>query len=79
MAMFGSSWNEDDREPGSMFGPKMGYWFVSSRIDSRWNASGRSHGLVCMGGPQDMHTWIEECKAKYGTPPDDLASGFMKD
>lgn len=72
----------DDRdapEEGSMFGPKMGSWYVNSRLDPRWNASGRSYGLVCLGGPQDTHTWIEQCREKYGEQPADLEMGFMKD
>jgi hypothetical protein len=78
MAFFGSSWNNND-EPTSMFGPRKGTWAVSSKTDTRWNASGRAHGLVCMGGPQDMYTWIEECKTKYGDAPADLTTSFMKD
>jgi hypothetical protein len=62
-----------------MFGPKMGSWWVTSKIDPRWNSNGRGYGLVCTGGPQDAHTWIELCREKYGTQPDDLEMGFMKD
>lgn len=78
MAMFGGSWN-DDHEEGSMFGPRMGSWWVRSKIDPRWNSNGRGYGLVSMGGPQDAHTWVEVCREKYGTQPDDLEMGFMKD
>jgi hypothetical protein len=63
----------------SMFGPKMGTWYVHSAADPRWNKSGRAEGLVCLGGPQEMHNWINECKRKYGEPPEDAEMGFMKD
>lgn len=82
MAFFGSSWREDDEDNGyggSMFGPKMGSWWVTSNQDSRWNSSGRGYGLVTLGGPSDAHTWIEECERKYGARPSDLELGFMKD
>lgn len=76
MRMFG---DQETHEEGSMFGPKMGTWSVNSKLDPRWNASGRAHGLVCLGGPQDAHMWIEHCKEKYGEQPTDLMMGFMKD
>jgi hypothetical protein len=63
----------------SMFGPKMGSWSVHSESDPRWNKSGRAEGLCCMGGPQEMKDWIEECKKKYGEPPADATMSFMKD
>lgn len=77
MAMFGSSWNDDSPEEGSMFGPKMGSWWVNSVSDPRWNSSGRGYGLVCCGDQYDAHTWIESCQEKYGDPPVDLEMGFM--
>jgi hypothetical protein len=64
---------------GEMFGPKMGTWWVSSKKDPRWNKSGYAEGYVCSGGPKEMQDWIEECKRKYGKPPDDAEQGFMKD
>lgn len=77
MRMFGD--RDDHHEEGSMFGPKMGSWYVSSKLDPRWNSNGRGYGLVSMGGPQDAHTWVELCKKKYGELPADLEMGFMKD
>lgn len=65
MAMFGGS--------------KMGTWWVRSEKDPRWNNSGRSEGLVCNGGPQQMQDWIERCKKEFGDPPEDCEKGFMKD
>ncbi|MBA7604556.1 hypothetical protein ES703_11681 [subsurface metagenome] len=63
----------------SMFGPKMGTWWVHSKSDPRWNKSGRAEGLCCTGGPQEMQDWIDECKRQYGEPPKDAKMGFMKD
>lgn len=53
-------------------GPKMGSWQVCSKKDTRWNNNGRTKGLATAGGPPEMHEWIDECKEKYGEPPDDL-------
>ena len=64
---------------GKMFGPKMGSWSVYSKKDTRWNNSGRGYGFVCSGGPQEIQSWIDECKKKYGEPPDDLEYSFFKD
>jgi hypothetical protein len=63
----------------SMFGPKMGSWWVSSEKDPRWNKNGRGKGLVCTGGPPEAHKWIEKCRKTLGEQPDDLEYGFMKD
>lgn len=62
-----------------MFGPKMGTWYVQSKIDPRWNNTGRGYGLVTTGGPSEMSTWLEDCRKKYGSPPIDITVGFMKD
>jgi hypothetical protein len=64
---------------GDMIGPKMGSWSIRSEKDPRWNKSGRAKGLVCMGGPQEMKDWIDECKKNFGEPPDDCECFFMKD
>jgi|GEM_PF-4356105 len=72
--------DENYKSMGSMlFGPKMGTWSVHSDKDKRWNKSGRCPGLVCMGGPQEMQDWIDECRKKYGDPPDDCTREFWKD
>ena len=62
-----------------MFGPKIGSWGLSSKSDPRWNASGRGYGLVSTGGPSEIKEKIEELTKKYGEPPEDLTSSFMKD
>jgi hypothetical protein len=66
--------SDDDRvRVIPMFGgARMGTWTVDSEKDARWNNSGRAVGLVCEGGPKEMQDWIDECKKKYGKPPDDL-------
>lgn len=63
----------------SMFGPKLGTWWVSSKIDPRWDKTGRGYGLVSTGGPDDMMTWIAHCEKEFGNPPEDAEMGFMKD
>jgi len=63
----------------SMFGPRMGSWWVYSKIDSRWNNNGRGEGFVTTGGPSDIYDWIDKCKELFGEEPDDLKAGFMKD
>lgn len=62
-----------------MVSPKMGSWMVRSNKDPRWNKTGRSAGLVCTGGPQEMKDWIEHCRKEYGEPPDDAIQSFYKD
>jgi hypothetical protein len=63
----------------SMFGPKMGTWWVHSDKDPRWNKTGRGYGLVTSGGPSEMHDWIKFCKENYAPIPDDAEMGFEKD
>ena len=63
----------------SIFGPRIGTWYVRSKTDSRWNNNGRGYGLVSSGGPQAMTTWIEKCKKEFGEPPEDAVMGFEKD
>jgi len=63
----------------SMPGPKIGTWWVRSKLDPRWNGDGKGLGLVTSGGPIEMRNWIEKCKKEYGKPPDDAEMGFMKD
>lgn len=57
---------------------KTGSWWIHSKKDPRWNASGES----LVGGfimPPECKEAIEELKKKYGKPPDDLEWGYMKD
>jgi len=63
----------------SMFGPKMGTWWVESKLDPRWNTNGKGYGLVVTGGPGEINQWIAQCEKTFGKKPDDLEIGFMKD
>ncbi len=63
----------------SIFGPRMGNWYVRSKSDPRWDNLGRAEGFCCDGGPKEMKDWIDECKRNYGKPPDDAEMGFYKD
>lgn len=56
---------------------KEGSWFVESKIDPRWDNSGRCFGdSFCV---PDMEKWIEKCKKEYGLPPSDATQAFYKD
>lgn len=63
----------------SMFGPREGTWWVSSKSDPRWDKSGRGCGFALSGGPSEIQEWIDECKKNFGDPPKDAEYGFMKD
>lgn len=78
MAMIGMASQDEEEEP-TMFGPKIGTWWVSSTQDARWNKTGRGYGLVTMGGPTDIGHWLTECEQQFGDRPIDLHVGFMKD
>jgi hypothetical protein len=61
-----------------MFGLREGSWWISSKEDPRWNASGHSD----VGGfsiPPEAEKKIEALKKELGDPPDDLTWGYMKD
>lgn len=62
----------------SMFGPRPGSWWLSSKLDPRWEAvgDGAVGGLVMS---HDQVLALAELKKKYGEPPDDLSWGYMKD
>lgn len=62
----------------SMFGPRMGSWWLYSKTDPKWNYDGR----CCVGGfmmPDECKEKLEELKKKLGKPPKDLEWGYMKD
>lgn len=55
-----------------------GSWWVTSKSDPRWKASGRGHvGMLSQSG--ESRDAIEALKATYGEPPGDLEWGYMKD
>lgn len=55
-----------------------GSWWLTSRLDSRWKAS----GSASVGGfsmPAECERRLSELKAEFGEPPADLEWGYMKD
>lgn len=55
-----------------------GSWWLQSKSDPRWNASGRA----AVGGfvmPEACKQKLEELKRRFGEPPRDLKWGYMKD
>lgn len=72
-------WDDDSSMFGSMFGPKKGSWWVSSKSDPRFNCSGRGRvgGFAC---PAEAREFFEAKAKELGVPvPDDLEFGYMKD
>lgn len=58
-------------------GLQEGSWYIISKKDPRWNASGT--GFVGMlTKPEEVDATIEEKKKTLGEPPDDLEWGYMK-
>jgi len=55
-----------------------GTWWIASEKDPRWNKSGKGY-VGCFSRPQEAVEAVEELKALYGPPPDDLEWGYMKD
>lgn len=55
-----------------------GSWYLLSKSDPRWNCYGEGNvgGFVM---PKECKEKLEELKKQYGTPPDDLEWGYMKD
>lgn len=62
-----------------MFGPKLGSWWINSKSDPRWNASGEGYGLVSTGGPGEMYDEVKKIRERLNEePPEDLEVGFHK-
>lgn len=57
---------------------RKGTWWLRSKTDPRWDCSGRCWvgGLVM---PAEAEEAVEKLKKKYGTQPEDLEGGYMKD
>ena len=54
-----------------------GSWWVHSKKDARWNATGRD----IVGGktmPEKCREKIDELKKELGEPPNDLEWGYIK-
>jgi hypothetical protein len=55
-----------------------GTWWLKSKLDPRWNA----HGIGIVGGlvrPKEVDQKLTELTLKFGSPPQDLEWGYMKD
>lgn len=56
-----------------------GVWFMVSRSDPRWNASGRAVVGMFLT-PAEVTQKIDELRSRLGCePPDDLEYGYEKD
>ena len=62
----------------SMFDHKR-TWYMSSKTDPKWNASGHSDYVGGFDIPIDCKNKIEFLKKSMGEPPEDLIWGYMKD
>jgi hypothetical protein len=58
---------------------KSGDWWIESKIDPRWNCSGRSNYCGGFAMPPECQEMIETIKTKLGEPPADLSYEYMKD
>jgi hypothetical protein len=57
---------------------KAGWWYLHSKKDPRWNASGRAMvGLFAT--PKEAEQKIAELTERFGQPPDDLEAGYEKE
>lgn len=58
---------------------KSGSWWMSSKKDPRWNASGHSNSVGGFVKPREVTRELELKEEQLGEPPDDLEWGYMKD
>jgi hypothetical protein len=59
---------------------RSGSWFMESKSDPRWNASGRSSMVGMFQKPAEVTQKIEDLRSRLGCePPDDLEWGYEKD
>jgi len=57
---------------------KQGCWWLRSKKDPRWNRDGGGYvGMFAMNPAQKE--LLELLEKAYGSPPDDLEWGYMKD
>lgn len=59
-------------------GMAMGSWCIISKLDPRWNASGRCE-VGMFGMPQEAQQKLELNKKELGEVPSDLSFSYMKD
>lgn len=58
---------------------RSGSWWIRSKSDPRWSASGEA---ACVGGfamPKEVKNAKRRLARKYGKQPADLEWGYMKD
>lgn len=60
-------------------GFRAGTWWLSSRQDPRWQAFGFAETLSVLSLPQEAKVVLDAMKKKYGSPPEDLEYGCLKD
>lgn len=56
-----------------------GSWWLQSKTDKRWNAHGYSDAVGMYSQPLECREKQKELEELYGTPPEDLEWGYMKD
>ena len=79
MSFIFSGDRDDELEHGSMFGPKLGSWWLSSKKDPRFSTTGRGF-VSCSGMHPEAERFIKSQAQYYCTEvPDDLEYGCMKD
>lgn len=59
---------------------RSGSWWVTSKLDPRWDKSGSSEFVGMFAMPEEAKQHIEDMKQKLQKePPSDLEWGYMKD
>ncbi len=46
-------------------------WKIYSKIDKRWNKSGKCTGFISLS-PRAANNWLKKCRKKYSKQPSDL-------
>lgn len=70
--------DEEEDDYGSMFGPKLMDWVVTSEKDPRWDGSGECRWLISGGLPKEVKDHLSRKKKSLGKRPDDLEFACMK-
>lgn len=58
---------------------KGGSWWLRSESDPKWNTEGSGCYVGGLMMPSECKEAVERLKKKYGSPPNDLEYGYMKD
>lgn len=76
-------WEDERSEHSDHCGPlgniSSGTWYLSSKLDPRWNSGGHVNALGGFVMPSECQNEIDQLKKLYGEPPSDLEWGYMKD